>query len=160
MKITIITDASIVRGKCGFAFYIGCTKGKIQRAGELKMTGSDTVLAEFNCIANALHMLKHSKYAPITKVWLWCDNIMCVKVIKGEIRTFRSLSHRQITDEIHFLMMEICLREGKSIRTIDAMFEVNHIQGHTGNKDKLSVIQNWCDENARKYAKQKTTKKR
>lgn len=162
MKVTIITDASVIleTGKAGYGFYIGCGTGMIKKAGKLKVDTRSSSQAELHCIANALHTLKHSKFAPITKVWLWCDSESAVDNITGNSRGFKTPELRKVVDEIHFLMMEICLREYKSIRAIDTMFEVAHIKGHTGNADKLSVIQNWCDVNARKYAKQKPIKKR
>lgn len=159
MKITIVTDASIIlqTKQCGYGFYIGCTNGMIKKAGKLKAKTIDVSVAELHCIANALHTLKHSKFTPITKIWLWCDNQAVVANISATSRGYRNPELRKIIDEIHFLMMEICLRENKSIRDIDKMFVINHIKGHTGHKDKLSIIQDWCDANAKKYAK--STKK-
>lgn len=149
-------------GKAGFGFYIGCSAGMMKKSGKLKVDTKNVAQAELHCIANALYALKHSKFVPITKVWLWCDNQASVDNITGNSRGFKNPELRKVIDEIHFLMMEICLREGKSIRAIDTMFEVSHIKGHTGNADKLSVIQKWCDVNARKCTKQtvKPTKKR
>lgn len=158
MKISIFTDASVVVDHCGYAFYIGCTAGKLQKAGKLRHRTKDTVVAELYCLANALHTLKHSKLAPISKVWIYCDQLQVVRVVAGDTRNFRNPDHRKVVEEIRFQMMEICIRENRSIREVDKMFELNHIRAHTGNKDIWSRINKWCDENARRYAKMKPTK--
>lgn len=152
MKISIFTDASVRNPICGYAFYIGCRTGKLQKAGKLKYEGGDTIMAELHALANALFTLKHSKFAPISKVWIYCDQAQVVKVINGSHRGFKSEEHRKVIDECHFLMMEICMREGKSIRDIEEMFSVNHIKAHTGNTDILSKINHWCDYNAKLYS--------
>lgn len=160
MKVSIFTDASVVQNHCGYAFYIGCTAGKIQKAGKLKIRTTNVLIAEMHCIANALHTLKHSKFNPITKVWIYSDSLMSIYAINDAIR-LKDNEHRAVVDEIRFLMMEICLRENRSIRDINKMFSLNHIKAHTGKSDKLSKINQWCDVNARYYARPiKPTKKK
>jgi ribonuclease HI len=160
MKITLITDASVNSQyhRCGYGFYIGCAEGKLQKAGLLRLRSRDVVMAELHCIANGLHTLKHSKFKPVSAVWIWCDNLHCVNIISGEQRGFRDPEHRKVTDEIWFLMMEICMGNGKTIRDVDAMFKIQHVKAHTGREDKISKINEWCDQNARKYVKGAVTK--
>lgn len=152
MKISIFTDASVRNPICGYAFYIGCRTGKLQKAGKLKYEGRDTGIAELHCVANALFTLKHSKFAPITKVWLYCDRMDVVDNLNGANRGYKNIELRKVIDECHFLMMEICMREGRSIRDMEEMFSVNHIKAHTGNTDILSRINHWCDYNAKLYS--------
>lgn len=158
MIISVFTDASVVDDKGGYAFYIGCKAGKLQKAGRLRHRTRDTVVAELYCVANALHTLKHCKFSPMTAVWLFCDQKQVITVLAGETRNFRNPEHRKIITEIQFLMMEICQREGRSIRDVDKMFHLNHILAHTRGKDIKSRINNWCDVNAYKYAKMKPLK--
>lgn len=161
MKVSIFTDASVdnARNIGGFAFYIGCVAGKIQKAGKLKNVGKipDSLVAELYAIGNALHTLKHSKFTPITNVIIYSDSLISVQLLNGDRNGLKDKDKRDIVDEIYFLMMEICLREGKSIRYVDTMFSFKHIKAHSGKKDKMSLINQWCDKNARKYMKTKET---
>lgn len=159
MKVSIFTDASVRFKVCGFAFYIGCRIGKIQKAGRLKIQTAKVDLAELHCIANAVYTLKHSKFQPIEKVFIYCDNEACVGALNSLAR-FSDLEKRKVVDEIHFLMIEVCIKHGKTMRDIDTFFNVQHVKAHTGNDDKFSRINNWCDENAKLYVKKKPTTKK
>lgn len=158
MKISIFTDASLTGDNGGYAFYIGCRTGKLQKAGKLKEHTTNIMYAEMYSIANALYTLKNSKFTPISVVWLYSDRKDVIDVLNGDKPIFKKTQSRKIYEEIKFLMMEICIREGKSIRYVDKMFNFNHITAHTGADDIKSKINAWCDENARRYAKMKPTK--
>jgi ribonuclease HI len=160
MKISIFTDASIefTKGAGGFAFYIGCINGKLQKAGTLKAVTTNICLAELHCIANALYTLKHSKFKPISKVWLFTDNKASSDMLENNFRGFREPELRDVVEEIRFLCMEICLRENKSIRDVKTMFTFQHIKAHTGKKDRMSEINAWCDKNAKMYMKRALNK--
>lgn len=159
MKISIFTDASVdtTKGTGGYAFYIGCVKGKIMKAGILK-SASNSGIAELQCLGNALHTLKYCKFKPITNVMVYCDMLMAVTVMNGESRNFKDPILRTIVEEINFLMLEICIIEKVNIRNVRKFFTFQHVRAHTGNKDKLSIINNWCDKNAIKYRKQAAKK--
>jgi ribonuclease HI len=165
MKVSIFTDASVRFKWCGDAFYIGCRIGKIQKAGRLKVRTNKTDLAELHCIANAVYTLKHSKFTPIDKVFIYCDSASSVNVLNGLAR-FVDEEKRKVVDEIHFLMIEVCVKHGKTMRDLDTFFEVSHIKAHTGKDDIFSKINDWCDKNAKLYSKpilanpQKKTKKK
>lgn len=160
MKISIFTDASIefTRGAGGFAFYIGCVNGKLQKSGILKTTTTNIALAELHCIANALYTLKHSKFEPIGKVWVFTDNAASAYILENYSRGFKESELRSVVEEIRFLAMEICLREGKSIREVRTIFTFQHIKAHTGKKDRMSEINAWCDKNAKMYMKRSLNK--
>ena len=160
MKISIFTDASIeaASGAGGFAFYIGCVNGKLQKAGTLKAHCDNIALAELHCIANALYTLKHSKFKPISKVWIFTDSLIAVNVLEGKVPPFKK--GLEVIDEIKFLMMEICLRECKLIRDVKKMFVFEHVKAHTKGKDRKSEINAWCDKNARIYMKRSFNKLR
>ncbi len=153
MIVSIFTDASVNSElkKCGYAFYIGCKTGKIQKAGKLKVETTKSHTAELHCLANAIYTLKHCKFEPITKVIIHSDSKLCLDIISGESRSFADKEARKVLDEINFLMMEICIKHGKSIRQVKSFFEFVHVKAHTKKSDKLSVINDWCDQNARKY---------
>jgi ribonuclease HI len=153
MNVSIFTDASVNPDlkKAGYAFYIGCKVGRLQKAGRLKVETSESNVAEIHCIANAIYTLLHSKFQPITKVFIYSDSVACLNAITGESRSFKSKEVRAVQEEIQFLMMEICLKHGKSIRSVKSFFQLTHVKAHTKKTDKLSQINAWCDENAKKY---------
>lgn len=153
MRLSIFTDASVDHRSetAGFAFYIGCKEGKIQKAGKLKVETKKSHVPELHCIANALYTLLHSKFAGVTSVYIYTDSQISINAISLENRTFKRDEIANVVTEIDFLMMEICLKYGKSIRSVKTFFKLNHVRAHTYNTDKLSVINNWCDENAKKY---------
>lgn len=158
MKVSIFTDASVRYKICGYAFYIGCRIGKIQKAGRLKIQTPKVDLAELHCIANAVYTLKHSKFSPIEKVFIYCDNISCVNALNSLAR-FTDGEKRKVVDEIHFLMIEVCIKHGKTMRDIDTFFQIQHVKAHTNKGDKFSKINDWCDKNAKLYVKKSTTTK-
>jgi ribonuclease HI len=152
MNVSIFTDASVHTElkKAGFAFYIGCKAGKIQKAGKLKVETGDSTTAELHCIANAVHSLLHSKFQPITQVFIFSDSNNSLQSIKGDAG-LKDKELRRVLDEIKILMMETCLKHGKSIRSVNTFFKLVHVKAHTKKTDKLSQINAWCDENAKKY---------
>lgn len=160
MKVSIFTDASCIGNSSGFAFYIGCTAGKIQKAGKLKTETGDINIAEMHCLANALHCLKHCKFKPVTSVHVYMDALITVDYMNGVNRGFKADRFKTVQDEVFFLMLDICIANGHPIRSVNKIFSYHHIRAHTGNQDKLSLINNWCDVNARKYAAIKTKKRK
>lgn len=158
MKISIFTDASCIGKYSGFAFYIGCVAGKIQKAGKLKTTSGNISIAELHCLANALHCLKYCKFKPVTSVHVYMDTTTTVDYMNDIGRGHRGDEQRKVQDEIFFLMLDICIANGHPIRSVNAIFSYNHVKAHTGNQDKLSLINKWCDMNARKYASIKVKK--
>ena len=153
MKVSIFTDASvnIELRKAGYAFYIGCQIGKIQKAGKLKIETNVSTTAELHCIANAVYTLLHSKFSPITKVFIYSDSKNCIDCITGNSRSFKDIEVRRVLEEINFLMIEVCIKHGKPIRSIKTFFELIHVKAHTKRTDKISQINDWCDKNAKKY---------
>src|SRR5690606_21656384 len=84
MLVTINTDASCFQHKySGYAFYIICNDGKIQKAGMLKDEMNATE-AEYACLCNALYTLLHSRFKGITKVVVNTDCLYVIKTVSGE----------------------------------------------------------------------------
>ena len=147
MLVTINTDASCINGFGGYAFWIVCDAGKIQRAGKIKSKVKGSQQAEMMCIANALYTLKHSRFKSITKIIINTDSQPCIQALKG----FKSSFDGAI--ECLFTMMEICVSHGLTLRDNYKMFEFRHVKAHTGKKDKRSFVNEWCDKESRKYCK-------
>ena len=87
------------------------------------------------------------------------DELATVKYFNNDSRGMRGTEQRTVLEEIFFLMLDICIANGNPIRHVESMFSFHHVKAHTGNRDKLSLINNWCDINARKYATQARKKK-
>lgn len=84
-------------------------------------------------------------------MFIFSDSKGCINAITGEARPFKDKEVRAVLDEINFIMMEICLKHGKSIRSVKTFFEFIHVKAHTNKKDKISLINQWCDQNAKRY---------
>lgn len=147
MLITINTDASFSNVYGGYAFWIVCDQGKIQKAGKIKSRIKGSQQAEMMCIANALHTLKHSRFKNITKVVINTDSVTCINALG----TFKSTIDG--AKECLFTMMEICVANGMTLRDCSKMFEFRHVKAHSGKKDKRSFVNEWCDKEAKKYCK-------
>lgn len=74
--------------------------------------------------------------------------------MNNKSRGMKGDEQKRVQDEIFFLMLDICIQNGHPIRNVYDIFCFNHIKAHTGNKDKLSQINHWCDINCRKYARE------
>ena len=140
MLITINTDASCIDGFAGYAFWIVCDAGKIQKAGKIKSKVKGSQQAEMMCIANALHTLKHSRFKGINKVIINTDSSPCIDALKSFKSSFEGAK------ECLFTMMEICISNGFSLRDIDKIFQFKHVKAHTGKKDSRSFVNEWCDK--------------
>lgn len=149
MKATIITDASVnakTRNATG-AFYIGCKLGKIQKVQVLKVKTNSSNTAELHTITNAIYTLSRSKWEGIKQVEIYSDNLHTCKALNG-IKNHVGIDLKAL-EEVRFLMYEFCFRQGLDIRTADKVFKFIHIRAHTGAADKHSVIQDWCDSEAK-----------
>jgi len=154
MLVTINTDASYREGCAGYAFWIVCDAGKIQKAGRIQGKTLGSVQSEMMCIANAIYTLKHSKFKGVNKVIVNTDSLTSINYLVGESK-FKSESPLGCAiDEARFNMMEVCMKFGKSIRDISTMFEFRHVKAHSGKKDSRSYVNEWCDKEAKKYCKQ------
>lgn len=147
MLITINTDASWIEGFAGYAFWIVCDAGKIQKAGKIKSKVKGSQQAEMMCICNALHTLKHSRFKGINKVIINTDSEPCILALKNFKSSFEGAK------ECLYMMMEICVANGMTLRDSNKMFELRHVKAHTGKKDKRSFVNEWCDKESRKYCK-------
>lgn len=151
MLATINTDASFKDGYAGYAFWIVCDAGKIQKAGEIKKKVGGSTDAEAMCITNAIHTLKHSRFNEVRKVIINTDSQSSIDLLTGKTRGSASSEIVKAIDECRLLMMEFCLQIGKSIRDVDKVFELRHVKAHTKKKDSRSFVNEWCDKEAKKY---------
>lgn len=154
MIVTVNTDASWDNGYAGYAFWIVCDAGKIQKGAYFKDLVNGPSEAELMCIANALHTLKHSRFKDITKVIINTD-LMAASYILTPTRKLSKLDH--LHKESLFLMCDIAVKNGYNSKHIYEMFEIRHVKAHTKNKDARSYVNNWCDKEAKKYMRIRKT---
>lgn len=155
MLATINTDASFKEGYAGYAFWIVCDAGKIQKAGKIKKSVKGPSEAEAMCIANAIHTLKNSRFSEIKKVIINTDSKSCIELLTGQARTSSKTDICKVVDECRFNMMEYRLQIGLSIRDVNRVFEFRHVKAHNGKKDARSFVNDWCDKETKKYCRQR-----
>lgn len=155
MLVTINTDASVIKEEYGgYAFWIVCNEGKLQKAGYIKQKTRTSNEAEIFCLANALYSLLKSKFTGISKVIINTDSKYCIDMLTGGGRVpNNNFLFRKGWDECIVLMYEILLKNGRSLRDKNKFFEFRHVKAHTGTKDARSHVNRWCDEQAKYYAK-------
>lgn len=153
MLVTINTDASFKDGFGGYAFWIVCDAGKIQKAGMIKNKANTSTDAETMCIANAIHTLKHSRFSGVTKVIINTDSKESINLLTGKSRCKAANPLFKVVEECMFNMMELCLKLGLSIREVDKLIEFRWVKAHNGKKDARSFVNDWCDKEAKKYCK-------
>lgn len=153
MLATINTDASFSDGYGGFAFWIVCDEGKIQKAGKIKSKINSSTEAETMCIANAIHTLKHSRFKEIKRIFVNTDSQGSIQFLSGKHRPKAGTMMFNVVEEARFNMMEFCLKIGKSIRDVNTVFEFRWVKAHNGKKDARSYVNSWCDKEAKKYCK-------
>jgi ribonuclease HI len=158
MRLTINTDASVREGHAGYAFWIVCDAGKIQKAGMIKRLVNGSTDAEIMCIANALHTLKHSRFKGLTSIIINTDSTQSISFITNKTRPSVNSDIYKGVQECNFLMMELCQQNGFSIRETDKLFSMRHVKAHSKNKDSRSYVNDWCDKESKKYSKQRLNK--
>jgi ribonuclease HI len=147
MNITVNTDASFCpkTKASGYAFYIICDEFKITKGGEFRKDAKNPELAEVMCIGNALATLLAQKTT--TKVNYLIINTDCLNAInniqrgKGIYKQVRTLKHK--------------VYQKFNVRRI----EFRHVKAHNGSPDARSYVNEWCDQEAKKWMRKRRTKK-
>ncbi len=164
MVVSIFTDISINKkiSAGGYAFYIGCRAGKLQRAGKLKGDATESNTAEAQCIVNALYLLNRTVINGVSRVIIYTDNSNVIDAFEskpsfhGKEKAHRGgCSFYYAISEIKIAMIEYCVARGWRVEDYKKAFSIKLVKAHTGNSDKLSVINDWCDTESRKYAAEK-----
>ncbi len=150
--ITINTDASFQPELKvgGYAFHIVCNSFRIKKSGEFKENCSSSMDAEMKCIANALHTLLKIENLPTTN-WL-IINTDCL----GCFNWVKLKSKNPIGKLIAQLIKKIRARCGKNGKL--PKYQLRHVKAHTTNKDARSMVNKWCDNEAKKHMRNKVKK--
>lgn len=144
MIVTVNTDASFREGSAGYAFWIVCNLGRIQKGGKLRGVIRSPHDAETMAIANALHTLVHAKFDGIRKVIVNTDCLPAIASIKktdNEKRKVKVLAALKVKQYILVL-------KSKGISV-----EFRHVKAHNGAPDARSRVNEWCDRTAKHYMK-------
>lgn len=144
--ITINTDASICPDTKagGYAFWIKSDHFKDTFADSFKGNIISSDDGELKCIANALTQLL--KYNLVNRefkyLYINTDSTAAIsKINRGQGETETLI--RSLIDQIK--------QKSQSI----TRHEVRHVKGHSNNTNSRSVVNRWCDENARVHMKKK-----
>lgn len=147
MLVTINTDASYIDGFSGYAFWIVSNEFKVLKAGILRKKVKRPEIAEFKCIINALHVLFKNDCKNVSKIIINTD---CMNVIhcctnnKAKIKKYRL----NVYEFPELTLMFNRIMKGRNIEV-----EFRHVKSHTGINDARSYVNEWCDREAKKYAR-------
>lgn len=145
--LTINTDASFYANEKigGYAFYIICDSFKIQKGGYFKARPQTPTEAEMMCMANAIATLLAQKELPLTKL---------IVINSDALHSFEKIGkHKKdaIGKKVACLLSD--LRKRMSYRNRYPKFEFRHVKAHNGTPDARSYVNDWCDREAKKWAK-------
>jgi hypothetical protein len=147
--ITINTDASFCPRTYagGFAFQIICDSFRIRRSGIMKVRPISPTQAEIMCIANAMFQLMVLKNAPIAK--LIVINTDC----KFAIHQITNGGFCKVGKRAATYLYE--LKRNALAHGIEAKIEFRYVAAHTGVQDARSIINEWCDSEAKRHMYEK-----
>ena len=147
--LTINTDASFhpEHKVGGYAFYIICDLFKVQKGGMFKVQPKNSLEAEMMAIANAIYVASKQKQYP--KIDLVVINSDCLIAFERIGKTKKDLLGRRIA----FLLADLKKVTGYK------KHEFRHVRAHSGAQDKRSFVNEWCDNEAKKWMKLSIPKK-
>lgn len=143
--ITINTDASFNYQKKvgGYAFYIICDLFKIQKGGMFKVQPKNPMEAEMMCMANALQTLLNQKELPSTN--LIVINSDCLFSF-DRIGLKKDGVGKVVAQILRKVRLEMAWKG-----IVMPEFDFRHVKAHTDNKDARSMVNGWCDKEAKKW---------
>lgn len=152
--ITVNTDASFSSQYLvgGYAFYIICNVFKIKFGGSFKVHPKSPIQAEMMCMANALHALSSHPELPTAE--LIVINSDCLHAFKKIGLKSTDEIGKKIATELKILRAKTAV--GKKMPE----FEFRHVKAHSGVNDKRSVVNEWCDAEAKKWMREEAKKKK
>ena len=145
--ITINTDASFnpEHHTAGYAFTIVCDQFRIKKSGMFKTRPETSQQAEIMCIGNALSTLAAQPELPT------CDCLIVNTDCKGAMS---EITHQatQLGKRVHGMYEKL------SKKLDNKHFQFKHVKAHTNVKDPRSIVNRWCDTEAKKWMRLATTK--
>lgn len=141
--ITINTDASYhpEYRVGGYAFTIVCDHFRIQKSGKFKIQPLSAEEAEIMCIGNAIALLLALPEIPK------CDWLIINSDCKNGMRTIE----KKGSD----LGNKVCCLKQQLIGKIGCKHnKMRHVKAHSGKQDKRSIVNDWCDTEAKKWMRE------
>lgn len=143
--ITINTDASFnIRDRVGgYAFYIICDLFRIKKGGLFKVQPKSAQEAEMMCMANALYTILLQKELPETNL---------IIVNSDCLFSFHKIGLKKdgVGKTVAKILKEV--RHKTSLRgVVMPKFEFRHVKAHSGKNDARSIVNEWCDQEAKKW---------
>jgi len=144
MLVTITTDASFYKGyQIGaYAFWIASDAGRVTHSDSFKGEISTSHEAEMKSILNALHMLGKQKW-PITDIIINTDCMSCINLITSNKPSDWGDSLKLVFNDT--------IKQLKIKGTVT----LKHVKGHKHKKTPRHWVNDWCDQQAKKKAKEK-----
>lgn len=139
--ITINTDASFsnTHKVGGYAFVIVCDIFRIQKGGQFKkIKPACPEEAEIMCIGNAISTLLSQTELPTS------NHLVLNSDCKWGMAKIRNKT-TPLSKQVHGLWQELIRRTGATHHSL------RHVKAHSGIGDKRSMVNEWCDKEAKKW---------
>lgn len=147
MLVTINTDASFYYNEKagGFAFWISTDVGRYKVSGAL-FNVKNSHDAELKAIGNALAFLKKANLPDVHKIIVNTD-------CKFAINSIKSHGGNKVATSIHNFIKDIRRYYKKHHGKWDDFIDFRYVAAHTGENDKRSFVNEWCDKEAKEWAR-------
>lgn len=144
--ITINTDASWhpQQKVGGYAFHIVCNDFRIKKSGMFKSKPNSSMDAEMMCMANAIATLLAQKELP---------GVNLIIINSDALFTFQRIGLNK-KDEIGRKVAQLLRQLRKRMSIMESVlpkFEFRHVKAHSGKNDSRSIVNEWCDQEAKKW---------
>lgn len=143
--ITINTDASFhpTQKVGGYAFHIVCDQFKIKKGGKFKVNPANPEEAELMCMANALYTLLMREDLPATGL---------IVINNDCLNSFEKVGLRKqgVGRKVAQLLKKVRNRMARR-GVILPEYEFRHVKAHSGKGDPRSLVNEWCDQEAKKW---------
>lgn len=143
MIVTINTDASfhMITGSGGYAFWIVCNEGRIQKYAPLKEQCKNPDDCELKCILNAMHMTSTQGW-DITTIIINTDSLNSIHIFGNDKEMIRRWNlgwgglYRGMFNNYKYKM-----------KNPNIIFK--HIRSHQEIISARSFVNDWCDKKAK-----------
>ena len=145
MWVTIIADASFCPNtfKAGYGFWIASQRGKFGGDGVMKVDPVNNISAEMMALLNGLHVaVKRGLIRTKDSVLLQTD---CQPAIDAFKRNRKNISKQEI---------ELVQWFRSFTKEHKLHIKLKHVKGHSSNTATKYVVNNICDQNARRNMRQ------
>ena len=150
MLVTINTDASFHPSlKFGaYAFWAVCNDFKITKSGVFRKKCTNPDDAEAKCIINALKIVLAHK--GISKIIINTDSLNAIAYLTKDTSHIKKYNLSASKMRQFSLYLDL-------LKTFNTQIEYRHVKAHSGVNDKRSYVNEWCDKEAKRKLRRKTS---